>query len=159
MEKEEKKLLDELKNFDMNNLYQKGSYIDFLFQNYWTQGYILKVRQNNKYDIAFILNQNQMKSVCDIPDHFFGFFGENSFKQEVEYRGTCFNKELYQMQPKQIIQLFNIKLKKYNIQLISEIKEPKKVMTQKENKKDDKSDDKTENNEKKDNEKDVELVL
>ena len=155
MEKNEKELLDELKNFDISSLYQKGSYIDFLFQNYWTQGYILKVRQNNKYDIAFILNQNQMKSVCDIPDHFFGFFGENSFKQEVEYRGTCFNKELYQMQPKQIIQLFNIKLKKYNIQLNSEIKEPKKVMTQKENKKDDKSDDKTENNEKKDNEKDV----
>ena len=155
MEKNEKELLDELKNFDINNLYQKGSYIDFLFQNYWTQGYILKVRQNNKYDIAFILNQNLMKSVCDIPCHFFGFFGENSFKQEVEYRGASFNKELYQMQPKQIIQLFNIKLKKYNIQLNSEIKEPKKVMSQKQNKKDCKSDDKTGNNEKKDNEIDV----
>ena len=29
MEKAEKELLDELKNFDMTTLYQKGSYIDF----------------------------------------------------------------------------------------------------------------------------------
>ena len=126
MEKAEKELLDELKNFDITTLYQKGSYIDFLFQNYWTQGYILRNRQNNKYDIAFMLNQNQIKAVGEISSKFFGFFGENSFKQETMPRGMCFNKELYQMQPKQILQLFNIKLKKANIEL-NDLKSKKKV--------------------------------
>ena len=50
MEKDEKALLEELKFFDMNNLYQKGSYVDFNFQNYWFQAYINKVRPNNKYE-------------------------------------------------------------------------------------------------------------
>ena len=127
MEKAEKELLDELKNFDMTTLYQKGSYIDFFVQNYWTQGYILKNRQNNKYDIAFMLNQNQLKAIGDISSKFFGFFGENSFKQEIMPRGICFNKELYQMQTKQILQYFNIKLKKANIELNNDLKSKKKV--------------------------------
>ena len=109
MDKDEKELLDELKNFDINNLYQKGSYIDFFIQNCWTQGYILKVRPNNKYDISFMLSQNQIKCIDDISSHYFGFFGENSFKNECATRGMCFNKELYRMQAKQILQLFHIK--------------------------------------------------
>ena len=127
MDKAEKELLDELKNFDMTTLYQKGSYIDFLIQSYWTQGYILKNRQNSKYDIAFMLNQNQLKAIGDISSKFFGFFGENSFKQEIMPRGICFNKELYQMQPKQILQFFNIKLKKANIELNNDLKSKKKA--------------------------------
>ena len=127
MEKAEKELLDELKNFDITTLYQKGSYIDFLFQNYWTQGYIAKNRQNNKYDITFILNQNQMKGIQDVSSKFFGFFGENSFKQEILPRGVCFNKDLYQMQPKQILQYFHIKLKKVNFELNNNLKPKKKV--------------------------------
>ena len=127
MEKAEKELLDELKNFDMTTLYQKGSYIDFFVQNYWTQGYILKNRQNNKYDIAFMQNQNQLKAIGDISSKFFGFFGENSFKQDIMPRVICFNKELYQMQTKQILQYFNIKLKKANIELNNDLKSKKKV--------------------------------
>jgi len=127
MEKTEKELLDELKNFDITTLYQKGSYIDFLIQNFWTQGYILKNHQNNKYDIAFILNQNQVKAIGEISSKFFGFFGENSFKQETMPRGICFNKDLYQMLPKQILQLFNFKLKKANIELNNDLKSKKKI--------------------------------
>ena len=127
MEKTEKELLDELKNFDITTLYQKGSYIDFLIQNFWTQGYILKNHQNNKYDIAFILNQNQVKAIGEISSKFFGFFGENSFKQETMPRSICFNKDLYQMLPKQILQLFNFKLKKTNIELNNDLKSKKKV--------------------------------
>ena len=133
MEQEEKKLLDELKNFDMNNLYQKGSYIDFFIQNYWTQGYILKVRQNNKYDILFVLNQAQIKTLSDIPSHFFGFFGENSLKHEYESRGICFNRELCKMPSKQILLLLNIKLKKFNIELNYDLKDIKKGKIKKEN--------------------------
>ena len=111
MEKAEKELLDELKNFDMTTLYQKGSYIDFFVQNYWTQGYILKNRQNNKYDIAFMLNQNQLKAIGDISSKFFGFFGENSFKQEIMPRGICFNKELYQREEIETINENNLEYK------------------------------------------------
>ena len=131
MEKEEKDLLDLLKDFDINNLYQKGSYIDFCIQNYWTQGYILKVRPNNKYDISFILNQNQIKNIGDISNHFFGYFGEYSFKNDVESRDACFNRELYQMEPRQILQLFNIKLKKSNIELNLDIKDKKTTIKNK----------------------------
>ena len=155
MDKDEKELLDELKNFDINNLYQKGSYIDFFIQNCWTQGYILKVRPNNKYDISFMLSQNQIKCIDDISSHYFGFFGENSFKNECATRGMCFNKELYRMQAKQILQLFHIKLKKSNIELNFDLNEKKKNKNQeKENKIDDNRDDKNEKNlEKEKNEK------
>ena len=130
MDKDEKELLNELKNFDINNLYQKGSYIDFYIQNCWTQGYILKVRHNNKYDISFMLSQNQIEYIEDISSNYFGFFGENSFKNECATRGMCFNEELYKMHPKQILQLFHIKLKKSNIELNFDLNYNKKNKNQ-----------------------------
>ena len=154
MDKDEKELLDELKNFDINNLYQKGSYIDFFYHNCWTQGYILKVRNNNKYDISLMLSHNQIKCFDDISSQYFAFFGENSFKNACITRGMCFNKELYRMQAYQILQLFNIKLKKSNIELNFDLKEKKKNKNNnqgKENKIDDNRDNKKKEKEEKEN--------
>ena len=156
MDKEEKELLEEIKNFDINNLYQKGSYIDYFIQNCWTQGYIIKVRSNNKYDISSLLSHNQIKIDEDISSNYFGFFGENSFKNACPTRGICLNKELYRMQANQILQIFTIKLKKSNIELNFDLKEKKKIKNknqEKENKIDDNKDGKKEekkNDEKKD---------
>ena len=152
MDKDEKDLLDQLKNFDINNLYQKGSYIDFSTQNCWTQGYILKVRGNNRYDISFMISPNQTKVIDDISSHYFGFFGENSFKNECVTRGICFNKELYRMHAKQILQIFNIKLKKSNIELNFDLTEKNKTKNKEKekdqgNKIDDNKDDKKEKKE------------
>jgi len=126
MEKDEKALLDELKFFDINNLYQKGSYIDFIFQNFWTQGYILKARSNNKYDLSFLYHPNDTKNVPEISNKFLGFFGEHSYKNEIDLRNVIFNKELYMMDIKQIFQKFKLKLKKSNLDFDFENKEKKK---------------------------------
>ena len=126
MEQEEKELINKLKDFDMSNLYGKGSYIDFLFQNCWTQGYIKKLRPNNKYDVILMLGQGQIKILSDVTNKLFSFFGEYSHLHGFEQRGICFNQELYCMQPKQVIHLFNIKLKKLNIILNNETKNKKK---------------------------------
>ena len=126
MEKDEKALLEELKFFDMNNLYQKGSYIDFNFQNYWFQAYIHKVRSNNKYDISFLYNPSDTKDADEINSKFFGFFGEHSYKIEMGCRNICFNKELYENDIKQTLQKFKLKLKKSNLDFDFENKDKKK---------------------------------
>ena len=126
MEKDEKALLEELKFFDMNNLYQKGSYIDFNFQNYWFQAYIQKVRANNKYDISFLYNPSDTKDADEINSKFFGFFGEHSYKIEMGCRNICFNKELYENDIKQTLQKFKLKLKKSNLDFDFENKDKKK---------------------------------
>jgi hypothetical protein len=155
MEKDEKELINELKFFDKNTLYQKGAYIDFCLQNNWYQAYIVKPRQNNKYNIAFTFINNQIQRLNEVPIKCFGIFCENYFKEIVRSRGDCFNQDLCKTNLKQILQLFNIKLKKFNIQLNKDFKEEK---NQSEKKKDGKSEDKVENiektikNEKKENE-------
>ena len=126
MEKDEKALLEELKFFDMNNLYQKGSYIDFNFQNYWFQAYIQKVRANNKYDITFLYNPSDTKDAAEINSKFFGFFGEHSYKIEMGCRNICFNREIYENDIKQILQKFKLKLKKSNLDFDFENKDKKK---------------------------------
>ena len=160
MEKEEKELLEELKNFDIRSLFQKGSYIDFSIQHYWTQGYILKIRPNNKYDVSFILNQNQTQIIEDIPSHNFSFFGENTYRTDSISHGICFNQELLNMQPKQILRLFNLKLRKCNIELKYDLKEKKKNKNQekelKENSKAKKDDDNKKNNDEKNEKKEIE---
>ena len=115
--KNEKALLDELKNFDINKLYQKGSYIDFTFQNEWMEAYILKVHPNNKYDISFLIQPGVSNLAAEISNNFFGFFTENSFKNDIERRNICFNKELLNMNPRQIVITFKVKLTKANINL------------------------------------------
>ena len=129
MEKSEKALLDELKFFDFNNLYQKGSYIDFCFQNFWTQGYILKIRQNNKYDLSFLYHPNDTKDIDDINYNHIGFFGEHSYKNDIDTRNVIFNKDLCNnsTEVKQIYQLLKLKLKKSNLELDFENKEKKKT--------------------------------
>ena len=126
MEKDEKALLDELKFFDINNLYQKGSYIDFNFQNVWTQGYILKARTNNKYDLSFLFHPNDTKNVSEVSSSYLGFFGEHSYKNESDLRNAIFNKELYMIDIKQIYQKLKLKLKKSNLDCVYEDKEKKK---------------------------------
>ena len=157
MEKDEKALLDELKFFDFNNLYQKGSYIDFNFQNFWTQGYILKVRQNNKYDLSFLYHPNDTKDLDDINYNYLGFFGEHSYKNEIDIRNAIFNKELCSnsMDVKQIYQLLKLKLKKSNLEFDFENKEKKKTKN-KEIEKNNKPIKNEENNNKENKEKEME---
>ena len=131
MEKDEKELLDELKNFDIKSLFQKGSYIDFFIQHYWTQGYIIGVKPNNRYDVSFLLNQNQTQIIENIPSHNFSFFGENTFRSDSLSRGICFNIELYNKNANGILHLFKIKLRKTNIELNYDLKEKKKKRNQK----------------------------
>ena len=109
-----------------------------------------------------MVNPNQIKFIEDISSNYFGYFGENSFKNECVTRGMCFNKELYRMQVKQIFQLFNIKLKKSNFELNfnfnvkNKNKNKEKEIKEKEKDKDNKIDDnklsKRENQEEKENE-------
>ena len=127
MEKDEKALLEELKFFDMNNLYQKGSYIDFNFQNYWFQAYINKVRPNNKYDISFLYHPSDTKEAAEMSSKSFAFFGEHSYKTEMGFRNVCFNKELFETDLKQILQKFKLKLKKSNLDFDFENKDKKKL--------------------------------
>ena len=126
MEKEEKALLEELKNFDIINLYQKGSYIDFNFQNYWTQGYILGVHPNNKFDISYLYHPSDTKDLPEINSKYLGFFGEYSYKNDFGFRNVLFNRELDSVNIKQIYQKFKLKLKKSNLEIIYENKEKKK---------------------------------
>ena len=144
MEKNEKALLDELKFFDINNLYQKGSYIDFNFQNFWTQGYIIKARSNNKYDLSFLYHPSDTKNVAEISNNSLAFFGEHSYKNEIDLRNVIFNKELYDNDLKQIFQKFKLKLKKANLDFDFENKEKKKSKNKEKEKEKDKEKDNNE---------------
>ena len=133
MENEEKALLKELKFFDINNLYQKGSYIDFNIQNIWTQGFILKTRPNNKYDVCFLYHPSDTKNVAEINNSYLAFFGEHSNKIEIDSRKVIFNKDLCGMDTKQIIMKLKLKLKKNNLDLDSGKNKTKNKDTEKNN--------------------------
>ena len=134
MEKEEKALLEELKNFDIINLYQKGTYIDFNFQNYWTQAFILGVHSNNKFDISYLYHPSDTKDLPEIHSKYLGFFGEYSYKNDFGFRNVFFNRELNSTNIKQIYQKFKLKLKKSNLDFIYENKEKKKSKNKEEEK-------------------------
>ena len=157
MEKNEKALLDELKFFDINNLYQKGSYIDFNFQNFWTQGYIIKARSNNKYDLSFLYHPSDTKTVTEMSNNFLAFFGEHSYKNEIDLRNVIFNKELYENDLKQIFQKFKLKLKKANLDFDFENKEKKKSKNKEKEKEKEKDNNKTKNDENNSNDNDMKL--
>ena len=126
MEKEEKALLEELKFFDMNNLYQKGSYVDFNFRGGWTPGYILKVHSTNKYDLSFQFHPSDIKNVAEINSNYLGFLGEHTFKNDIDLRNFALNTELYRTDIKQVLQMLKLKLKKSNVYPENENKEKRK---------------------------------
>ena len=91
----EKDLIETTKSIKMNNLFIKGTYVDLYIQSTWRQGYIIEMKSNNKYDIIYLSNQEQIKRKNDMPFSSLGIIGDNTNKSENIIRSRCLNNIIF----------------------------------------------------------------
>ena len=118
MELNEKELIEKTKKIRMENLFIKGTYIDFHIQGTWRQAYIIDMKPNNRYDIIYISNQEQIKRKNDIPFLQLSFIGDNTNISDNIIRNRCLNNEIFQMEVEDVINLLKKKLEEFKINLV-----------------------------------------
>ena len=130
MENSEKNILEKIKALQIKDLFQIGKYIDIHTNNYWCQGIIKDITQNNKYDIIYIFKDNQFKRKQDVSLSSLSILGENTTSQENIKRARCLDNDIFQSENKELLELLNQKIQELNIDLnkneIHNIEEEKK---------------------------------
>ena len=117
MELNEKDLIEKTKSIKMNNLFIKGMYVDLHIQNTWKQGYIIEMKSNNKYDIIYLSEQQQIKRKSDTSFTSLNIIGDNTNKSENIKRSRCLNNNIFQMKYEEVINLLKKKINEFNIDL------------------------------------------
>ena len=118
MELSEKELIEKTKKIQMENLFIKGTYIDLYIQGTWRQAYIIDMKPNNKYDIIYLSNQEQMKRKNDVAFSLLSIIGDNTRTSENIIRNRCLNNEIFQMDIEKVIDLLKQKINEFHIDLI-----------------------------------------
>ena len=115
MENSEKNLIEKIKLIKLQELFQKGTYVDYSTNNIWCQG-IIKSINNKKYDVIYIFRDNQHKRKSDIPLSSLSIIGENTINNDdSSVRAKCLDNDLYQLKKKELIELLNQKIQELNI--------------------------------------------
>ena len=118
MENSEKDLIEKIKSIKLQELFKKGTYVDYFTNNIWCQGIIKEINQNKKYDVIYIFRDNQHKRKSDISFSSLSIIGENTINNDdSSVRAKCLNNDIYQLENKELIELLNQKIKELNINL------------------------------------------
>ena len=117
MELKEKELLEKTKAIKMDNLFIKGTYIDLYIQKSWRQAFIIEIKPNNKYDIIYLSNQEQIKRKNDCSFSLLGIIGDNTNTSENIIRKRCLNNDIFQMEYEEVIDLLKQKIDEFKIDL------------------------------------------
>ena len=118
MESNDKELIEKTKKIKMENLFIKGTYIDYHIQNNWRQAFILDMKPNNRYDIMYLSIQDQIKRKNDISYLQLSFIGDKTNKADNITRNRCLNNEIYHMEIEEVINLLKQKLEEFKIDLV-----------------------------------------
>ena len=119
MENSEKniQLLEKIKAIQIKDLFQIGKQIDIHTNNYWDQGIIKDITQNNKYGIISMFKDSQFKRKQDVSLSSLSILGENTTSPENIKRARCLNKDIFQSENKELLYLLNQKIQELNIDL------------------------------------------
>ena len=118
MENYEKNLIEKIKSIKLQNLFKKGTYVDYFTNNFYCQGIIKDINQNKKYDVIYIFKDNQHKRKSDVPLSSLSIIGENAINIDgSSIRKKCLNTDIYQSETKELIELLNQKIQELNINL------------------------------------------
>ena len=75
------------------------------------------MKSNNKYDIIYLSNQEQIKRKNDMPFSSLGIIGDNTNKSENIIRSRCLNNIIFQMEYEEVIDLLKKKINEFKIDL------------------------------------------
>ena len=115
MEISEKNRIEKIKTLQLKQVFQKGIYVDIYINNYWCEGIIKDINENDKYDIIYIFIDNQMERKSNIPLSSLSIIGMNSYSQDIINRTRCLNNEIYLSQNIELINLLKKQLQEFNI--------------------------------------------
>ena len=118
MDENEKKLLENLRNFDISNLFMPNTYVDFEFKDLY-ESFICRIESDGKYNIYIQKN----KSNISAPKNMLRFYGENNHYEKNKLRESNINPFISESDMTDIIKGINTKLKEINITLPDDISE------------------------------------
>ena len=119
MDENEKKFLENLRNFNTSKLYFQESYVDFEYKESLYPSYISEVESDTKYKIYIPNNNNYIV----FPKNMLKYYGENDHFENNKLRELCLNPNLINEETRKIMNQINFNLKEYNMALPDDINE------------------------------------
>jgi hypothetical protein len=119
MDENEKKFLENLRNFNTSKLYFQDSYVDFEYKESLYPSYISEVESDTKYKIYIPSNNNYIV----FPKNMLKYYGENDHFENNKLRESCLNPDLINKETRKIMNQINFNLKEYNMALPDDINE------------------------------------
>jgi hypothetical protein len=89
-----KKILEMTKNFPIENILKKDSYIILLLNENSYQGYIKDIKNSNKYDIVYLDSPDKITSKYNLTTKEITFFGSNYLQNNNNIREIYLNEKL-----------------------------------------------------------------
>ena len=111
MDENEKKFLENLRNFNTSKLYFQDSYVDFEYKESLYPSYISEVESDTKYKIYIPSNNNYIV----FPKNMLKYYGENDHFENNKLRESCLNPDLINKETRKIMNQINFNLKEYNM--------------------------------------------
>ena len=115
MEISEGNIPGKIRSIQLKQLFQKGIYVDIQTNNYWCEGIIKDINENDKYDIIYVFKDNQMERKANIPLSSLSIIGEKSYSQDILRRTRCLKNEIYLSEINELIKLLKEQLQELNI--------------------------------------------
>lgn len=115
MEISEGNILGKIQSIQLKQLFQKCIYVDININNYWCEGIIKDINENDKYDIIYVFKDNQMERKANIPLSSLSIIGEKSYSQDILRRTRCLKNEIYLSEINELIKLLKEQLQELNI--------------------------------------------
>ena len=85
---------ENLKNFPMDKILKKDSYINVLINENYYQGYIREIKSNSKYEISYLITSNKLENKNNLTSKEIFFFGYNYLSNNYNTRDIFLNQKL-----------------------------------------------------------------
>ena len=116
IDENEKKLMENLRNFDISSLFMPNTYVDFEFKDLY-ESFICRIESDGKYNIYIPKNESNISA----PKNMLRFYGENNHYENNKLRESIINPFMSESDMIDIIKGINSKLKTINISLPDDI--------------------------------------
>ena len=121
MDENEKKFLENLRNFKTNNLIIQNTYVDLDYNELYPS-YIYDIDSDGKYKIY--IPKNNSNATCQ--KNMLKYYGENDHFENNKSRQSCINFRLVNADAITLINYINSKLKEYNMNIPDDINDLEK---------------------------------